>query len=119
MKRLSSLIAAKIIVLFTFFGLLSAVAMPKYLDISQCNRKCICKANQIIVETALAIAYADSLSKNIDHFPQKLTADMFENGKIPTCPTNGEAIQFDAATGKAFCPHHIHSRTDFGVKSKQ
>ena len=113
MNKLSSLIAVKIIVLFTFFGLLSAVAMPKYLDINKCNQKCICKANQIIVETTLAVAYADSLSKGIDHFPKKLTVDMFEDGKIPICPIDGEPIQFDAVTGKVFCPHHIHlhSRT--------
>ena len=61
----------------------------------------------------LAIAYADSLSKGINRFPQKLTADMFQDGKVPSCPVDGEPIQFNVETGEAFCPHHIHlhSRT--------
>ena len=106
MRRLSSLVAVKIMILITLFGLLSAVAMPKYIDINKCNKNCICRANQIIVETALVLAYADSLSKGINQFPQKLTSDMFEDGKIPTCPVDNEPIQFDPVSGKACCPHH-------------
>jgi hypothetical protein len=111
MKNLSSLIAAKIFLICVLFGLLTAMAMPKYLDINKCNQKNICQANQILVETALAVAYADSLAKGIHHFPQKLIAAMFEDEKIPTCPVDGRYIEFDPATGKAFCPHHIKCHT--------
>jgi len=113
MKKLRSLITIKIFFICTLFGLFSAMAMPRYFELNKKNNRNICQANQILVETALAVAYADSLANGVDHFPHKLTAKMFEDGKIPTCPVAGEPIQFDAATGKAFCPHHIqvHSRT--------
>ncbi len=113
MKNMSSLIAIKIFLICVLFGLLTAMAMPKYIDLNKCNQKNICQANQIRVETALAVAYADSLAKGINHFPQRLTAAMFDDGKIPTCPMDGQAIEFDSASGKACCPNHIncHSRT--------
>ena len=113
MKNLSSLVAAKIFLICVLFGLLTAMAMPKYLDLNKNNQQNICQANQILVETALAVAYADSLAKGIHHFPQKLTAAMFEDKKIPTCPVAGRTIEFDPTTGKALCPHHkpCHGRT--------
>jgi len=111
MQKLKSLVAVKIILGCTLFGLFSAVAMPKYLDINKCNKVCICQANQILVETALAVAYADSLANGVDHFPEKLTPEMFEDGKIPSCAVDGEPIQFDPATGIVFCPHHIQSHS--------
>ncbi len=111
MKKLKSLVAVKVILIATLFGLFSAVAMPKYLDLNKCNKQCICRANQILVETALAVAYADNLTKGVDNFPQKLTPEMFEDGKIPTCPVDGEPIQIDPATGKASCPHHLQSHS--------
>lgn len=109
MKKTSSIIAIKIIVICTLFCLLSAVAMPKLFNFNKRNAASTCKSNQIIIETALAIAYADSLAKGVDHFPEKLSKDMFENGIIPTCPFDGTPIQFDPKTGNAFCPNHIHS----------
>jgi hypothetical protein len=63
----------------------------------------------MIVETALAIAYAESLSIGSSNFPKTLEPDMFEDGKIPTCPLDNMPIKFDSKTGAAFCPHHIPS----------
>ncbi len=109
MSRIRSLIAVKVLLLSLAFFLLSAVAMPKYFEINKRNVASQCRANQIIVETALAVAYAENLAKGNDQYPQKLTEAMFVDGKIPTCPVDGKPIQFDPKTGKAFCPNHIES----------
>lgn len=99
--------------IFFIISFLSAVAIPKYLNMNKQNEANQCRANQIVVETALACAYAESLAVCCNQFPKELTPDMFEDGKIPTCPVDGKAIAFDHLTGHAYCPNHIeaHSRS--------
>ena len=107
------LVVKMTLMIFLFIGLFSALALPRYFDLSKQNEASQCQANQILVETALTLAYAESLAVGSNQFPAKLTPDMFADGKIPTCPIDGKPIAFDRKTGKAFCPHHIegHGRS--------
>ena len=108
MKKRKILIVAKMtLVIFFLIGLFSALAIPKYFDLNKQNEACQCCANQIVVETALTLAYAESLAVGSDQFPKKLTPDMFADDKIPTCPIDGKPISFDRKTGTAYCPNHI------------
>lgn len=114
MNRAQLIMIAKMtLAIFCLICLLSAVAIPKYLSLNKQNEANQCRANQIIVETALAYAYAESLAVGSDRFPARLGPEMFEDGKIPTCPIDGKPIAFDPMTGHAFCPNHIeaHSRS--------
>lgn len=110
MKK-SKFLVLKISITLLIIALFSAAAIPKYLDLNRQNDANQCRANQIIVETVLAVAYAESLSQGSMLFPTKLSPEMFENGKIPTCPIDGAPIEFDPTTGAAFCPHHLHSHS--------
>lgn len=108
MKKTKLFIVAKMtLIIFFVIGLFSALAIPKYFNLNKQSEACQCCANQIIVETALTLAYAESLSVGSDQRPEKLTSDMFIDGKIPTCPVDGKPIAFDRKTGKAYCPNHI------------
>lgn len=114
MNKTKLFIVAKMtLVMFFLIGLFSALAIPKYFNLNKQNEASQCLANQIIVETALAIAYAESLAVGSDQFPTQLSPDMFIDGKIPTCPIDGKPIAFDKKTGKAFCPNHVeeHERS--------
>jgi len=113
MKKGKLFIIAKMtLVIFFFIGLFSALALPKYINLNNQNEASQCKANQVIVETALAFAYAESLAVGSNQYPKQLIEEMFSDGKIPICPVCGKSIEFDRKTGYAFCPHHIvsHSR---------
>jgi hypothetical protein len=107
------MIAKMTLAIFFIISLLSAVAIPKYLNLNKQNEANQCRDNQIIVETALACAYAESLAIGSDQFPERLTPEMFEDGKIPSCPIHNKPIAFDQTTGHAYCPNHIeaHSRS--------
>ena len=107
------MIAKMTLAVFFIISLLSAVAIPKYLNLNKQNEANQCRANQIVVETTLACAYAESLAIGSDQFPERLTQEMFEDGIIPTCPVDGKPIAFDNLTGHAYCPNHIeaHSRS--------
>jgi len=108
MKKCKLLIVAKMtLVIFFLIGLFSALAIPKYFNLNKHNEASQCCANQIIVETALTIAYAESLAVGSDQFPNQLTPAMFTDGKIPTCPIDGKLIAFDHKIGKAYCPNHV------------
>lgn len=110
MRSCQLFIAFKIALLvFLLIGIISALAIPKYFDLNKHNEASRCAANQIIVETALAIAYAESLAAGRNQFPTQLSPKMFVDGKIPTCPVNNQPIAFDSRTGKAFCPNHLEA----------
>ncbi len=108
MRSCKLLIAFKIALLVFFLvSIISALAIPKYFHLNKQDVASRCAANQVVVETALAIAYAESLAAGRAVFPAQLSPTMFIDGKIPTCPVNNQPIAFDANTGKAFCPNHI------------
>ncbi|MDZ7331008.1 MAG: hypothetical protein ONB31_03445 [candidate division KSB1 bacterium] len=110
MKSCQTFIAFKIALLvFLLLSIISSLAIPKYFHLNKQDEASQCVANQIIVETALAIAYAESLALGNSHFPTQLSPSMFSDGQIPTCPVNHQPISFDLHTGKAFCPNHIQT----------
>ena len=114
MKKSKLIVIAKMtLTIFFIISLLSAVALPKYLNLNKHNEANQCRANQIIVETALACAYAESLAAGSNKFPERITPDMFEDRSIPVCPVHNIPIAFDPTTGHAFCPNYIeaHSRS--------
>jgi len=108
MKKGKLFIVVKMtLIIFFFIGLFSAVAIPKYFNLNKQNEANQCRANQIIVETALTLAYAESLAVGSDQFPEELIPEMFADGKIPSCPVDGKPIAYDRKTGKAYCPNHV------------
>lgn len=109
MSRLKKILFIKILILFIILILFVAGAIPRYINMNKHAEASECRRNQMIVETALAIAYAESLSIGSSNFPKMLEPNMFEDGKIPTCPIENMPIKFDKKTGAAFCPHHILS----------
>ena len=105
MKKRKILIVAKMtLVIFFLIGLFSALAIPKYFDLNKQTEACQCCANQIIVETALTLAYAESLAVGSDQFPEQLTPEMFADGKIPTCPVHEHRLRLIGKPGRHFVP---------------
>jgi len=111
MRRAYSLVPIKVMIFLLGLFLLTAAAMPGYLKINKQNEANLCKTNQVLVETALAVKYAENLANGVHSYPSRLTPDMFADGKIPTCPIDGKPIQFDPETGRVSCPNHIHSHS--------
>lgn len=106
----------ELIIVFVIIGVLTAIAVPKYTDMSHNAQAAQCKANQAAVEAATSIAYADSLIAGNGVFPATLNGSMFRNGSVPACPTSGVAYApgsgYAPSTGLASCPTSIagHAR---------
>lgn len=97
----------ELIMVIVILGILAAIAVPKFVDLSDGAKSAKCKANQAAVEAAASIAYADSALSGNPVFPTELSATMFRNGQIPTCPYDGDAIAYDNTTGTASCPNNL------------
>jgi len=101
------IIIAKVFIVIIFLFIFVAGATSRYINLSKHSEASQCRRNQVIVETAVAIAYAESLAVGSHQYPVKLEASMFDDGKIPTCPLDNSLILYDPTTGTATCPHHI------------
>lgn len=109
MRKIHKFVLVKLIIIVTILGIFVAGAIPRYINLNKHAEASQCRRNQVLVETALALAYADSLAVGRASFPTQLTASMFDDGIIPACPIDNKPIAFDNLTGTAYCPHHLES----------
>ncbi|MEE4312232.1 MAG: hypothetical protein V2J62_10235 [candidate division KSB1 bacterium] len=106
-SALKKFLVGKIAFLIIILGVFVAVAIARYLSINKYSEASQCIHNQVVVETALAIAYAESLAVGSNQYPDELSPSMFEDGIIPVCPIDHSPIAYDKETGTSFCPNHI------------
>jgi prepilin-type N-terminal cleavage/methylation domain-containing protein len=75
-------------------GIISAVAVAKFINLSDNAKAAVCHTNQYALESAQNIFYADQLTKNSDtpHYAEKLDdlAPYMADNRIPTCPLGFE-----------------------------
>jgi len=75
----------ELIIVIIILGLISAVAIPAYLDLTNSAKINACQAQQAAIKSAVLLHYA----KNLGTLPDSLTTGMFVDATIPTCPSGG------------------------------
>jgi prepilin-type N-terminal cleavage/methylation domain-containing protein len=73
----------ELIAVIVILGIIAAVAIPAYLNLTSEAEKASCKANQAAIRSAVYLYYA----KNKGQLPTQLDPSMFVNKEIPQCPT--------------------------------
>ena len=101
----------ELVVVIVIIGILAAVAVPKFLDLSASAKTAACKQNQASIETAAAIGYANAAIGGSAAYPATMAAMVTANllNAVPTCPGGG-AYTYVAATGTVTCSVVAHAR---------
>jgi prepilin-type N-terminal cleavage/methylation domain-containing protein len=102
----------ELIVVIVIIGILAAVAVPKFLDLSESAKAAACKQNQASIETAANIGYANSALTGTPAYPASIatmvTAELLDSS--PECPSGG-TYHYDTSDGTVSCDFGAtHSR---------
>ena len=87
----------ELVIVIVILGLIAAVTVPAYLDMTNSAEINSCQAAQATIRSAVSIYYA----KHKGQLPDSLTAGMFMNAEIPACPTTG-SISYTKTSDSTF-----------------
>ena len=104
MKKNKGFTLIELIVVLVLLGLIAAVAVPKYLDMTQKARENSLKSNLSSVRGAINLAYSQSVLENAPSpgsYPSTISGSMFETNVVPDdimTPTNDVRIVTGSVT---------------------
>lgn len=100
----------ELIMVIVIIGILAAVAVPKFVNLSGAANKAACEANLGAISSACAMQYAKILTEDVtqsDWLEDLAFADVeagwFATGEIPACPEGGT---YSLVNGNAYCTTH-------------
>ena len=101
----------ELVIVIVILGVLAAVAVPKFVDLSSDAEAASCKANQHAVEAAASMFYAQQAIAGSPAFPTAAQLDpLFTTGSAPTCPTTPANFTYDNTDGSCTCTTAGHTR---------
>ncbi|MFA5928103.1 MAG: prepilin-type N-terminal cleavage/methylation domain-containing protein [Candidatus Margulisiibacteriota bacterium] len=86
MKKQKGFTMIELVVVIVILGILAAVAIPKYLDLSNKAKQAVCDANVGAINSALALQYATNAANGAAAYPDEITGNMFADQAVPVCP---------------------------------
>jgi MSHA pilin protein MshA len=93
----------ELVMVIVILGILAAIAIPRYIDLSGSARLGATKAAAGSVRAAIAMEYANAAASGTAAFPSSITGSMFVEGVVPmnqlTPAGNGTVAAYDGAGG--------------------
>lgn len=112
LKNQSGFTLMELVTVIVILGILAAVAIPKYFDLTDQAEAGACKSNQGAIEAAASVYYAKTaLNGGPATFPADLAGmdSLFASGAAPTCPSGG-TYTYSSGTGLVTCGTSGHAR---------
>ena len=98
----------ELIVVIVIIGILAAVAVPRFLDLSESAQEAACFQNMASVEAAMAMGYARNAIDGSPAFPtQAECVTMGLLDAVVTCPLGDSYVE--GGDGTVTCPNHTRS----------
>ena len=106
-RRRTAFTLIELVVVIVILGILAAVAIPKYVDLSDKAKEASCKAQRGVVATATTLYYASLATHNrTPAYPTTYnTPGLYADGQPPSCPSGG-TWTYDQTTGRVTCSVH-------------
>jgi MSHA pilin protein MshA len=98
----------ELITVIVIIGILAAVAVPKFVNLSDQAKAAKCRANQAALESAAAMAYAENAANGNPAYPATINdlQAYMTSGFTTTCTDGSTNLQYNATTGAVTCPNH-------------
>ncbi len=105
----------ELIIVMIIIGILTAVVVPRFLDLSSAAEAAACQQNQASIESAANIGYAKYALGGDAKYPATIQA-MVDSGwlpEMPTCPAQGGGYTYLATgnqAGTVSCALNAHNQ---------
>lgn len=98
----------ELITVIVIIGILAAVAVPKFINLTDQAKAAKCKANQAALESAAAMYYATQAAAGSPAYPSALSdlSSYMTSGYTSTCTDGTTALTYSSTTGAVTCSNH-------------
>ena len=99
----------ELITVIVIIGILAAVAVPKFIDLTTQAKSAKCKATQASLESAAAMAYASNAASGTPAYPAAI-GDLSSNmtsGYTNLCADGVTLLTYDNSSGAVACTNHV------------
>ncbi len=100
----------ELIMVIVIVGILSAVAVPKFINLTGAAQEAKCAANRGAINSAVSMTYAAMVANDPNQAEWLSTAvvgdlddSMFATGSVPVCPLTGT---YSLSSGQIDCSQH-------------
>ncbi len=93
----------ELIIVIVIIGILAAIAVPRFLDLTDSAQRAQIQANAKAVQSAVNLYYAESMTTTPQRepaFPAEITADLFADNRVPAEEAGDYSWSYDPATGQ-------------------
>ena len=99
----------ELIVVIVIIGILASVAVPKFIDLTDQAKAAKCLANQVVLENAALMAYAQNALNGAPAYPENIgeLAPYFTSGYTTTCSDGTTPYVYNSSSGSVRCPNHL------------
>ena len=96
----------ELVVVIVILGILAAIALPKFLDLSGKAKQAVCDGNVGAINAALAVKFAENAVNGNAVYPDAISAEMFADGKVPACPYS---LAYPYVSANGTVTKHVHA----------